>query len=219
MSHDQNFKNLILDYPHEALAFFADSEAHAIDSGVKIIPIRQEHLTLGGDTQTYLTFHYLACHLARLPFEHYQHSSNLVARLNLPNMDWTGADKVEVYASAIRGLLTLEPEMERRLKYLDFIDIYTGLNDNERQIYQQRYPEDCKTMTGFAERFIEKGIQEGMQQGMQKGEARVLLRLLEARFGPLSETQRQQVSTADTDTLLNWSDRVLTANTLDEILH
>jgi len=27
MSHDQNFKNLILDYPHQALAFFAPDEA------------------------------------------------------------------------------------------------------------------------------------------------------------------------------------------------
>ncbi len=27
MSHDQNFKNLILDYPRESLAFFAAAEA------------------------------------------------------------------------------------------------------------------------------------------------------------------------------------------------
>jgi len=27
MGHLQNFNNLILDYPHEALAFFAESEA------------------------------------------------------------------------------------------------------------------------------------------------------------------------------------------------
>jgi len=27
MDHDQNYKNLILDYPHEAIAFFAATEA------------------------------------------------------------------------------------------------------------------------------------------------------------------------------------------------
>ncbi len=32
MSHDQNFKNLILDYPREALAFFAEAEAARIDA-------------------------------------------------------------------------------------------------------------------------------------------------------------------------------------------
>jgi len=44
MDHDQNFKNLILDYPHQALAFFAAEEAAAIDSAARIVPIRQEQL-------------------------------------------------------------------------------------------------------------------------------------------------------------------------------
>jgi hypothetical protein len=32
MTHDRNFKNLILDYPREAIALFAASEAQAIDA-------------------------------------------------------------------------------------------------------------------------------------------------------------------------------------------
>ncbi|MBB3192577.1 hypothetical protein [Halomonas cerina] len=44
VSHDQNFKNLILDYPHEALAFFAADEAGEIDASVTITPLRQEQL-------------------------------------------------------------------------------------------------------------------------------------------------------------------------------
>ncbi|WP_089729203.1 hypothetical protein [Candidatus Thiosymbion oneisti] len=39
--HDQNFKNLILDYPHQALAFFAADEAAAIGTA-RITPVRQE---------------------------------------------------------------------------------------------------------------------------------------------------------------------------------
>jgi len=44
MNHDQNFKNLILDYPRKALEFFAEAEAASIDSGARIVPIRQEQL-------------------------------------------------------------------------------------------------------------------------------------------------------------------------------
>jgi len=44
MSHDQNFKNLILDYPREAIHFAAAAEAAAIDPGARILPIRQEQL-------------------------------------------------------------------------------------------------------------------------------------------------------------------------------
>ena len=39
-NHDQNFKNLILDYPHEALSFFAAEEARCIEAEARITPIR-----------------------------------------------------------------------------------------------------------------------------------------------------------------------------------
>ena len=44
MNHDQNFKNLILDYPHAALAFFAGTEGAELPKTVRILPIRQEQL-------------------------------------------------------------------------------------------------------------------------------------------------------------------------------
>ena len=44
MSHDQNIKNLILDYPRQALRFFAADEAADIDQRVTITPNRQEQL-------------------------------------------------------------------------------------------------------------------------------------------------------------------------------
>ena len=44
MSHDQNFKNLILDYPHQALAFFAPEEAADGLPEATIMPVRQEQL-------------------------------------------------------------------------------------------------------------------------------------------------------------------------------
>lgn len=44
ISHDQNFKNQILDYPEQAIRFYAAEEAVALDQHPKIIPIRQEQL-------------------------------------------------------------------------------------------------------------------------------------------------------------------------------
>ena len=44
MDHDQNFKNLILDYPREALKFLAQEESEAIGPDVHILPVRQEQL-------------------------------------------------------------------------------------------------------------------------------------------------------------------------------
>nr|VFJ69063.1 MAG: hypothetical protein BECKFW1821B_GA0114236_115810 [Candidatus Kentron sp. FW] len=44
MSHDQNFKNLILDYPRAALEFFAREEIESIPPTARITPVRQEQL-------------------------------------------------------------------------------------------------------------------------------------------------------------------------------
>ena len=44
VSHDQNFKNQILDYPIEAIRFYAPEEAQALEQNPKILPIRQEQL-------------------------------------------------------------------------------------------------------------------------------------------------------------------------------
>jgi len=295
MSHDQNFKNLIIDYPRESIAFFAAVESHAVDAGARILPIRQEQLKerlgarfreldtpllvewpdgrraallfafeeetdpqrfsmhrlahycldlaemfatervvpvviflhagrfpsslrLGSESAAYLEFRYLATALFRIPARAHLHSSNLVARLNLPNMAYAPEDKLEVYAQAVRGLVELEPDPERRLKYLDFIDIYADLDDHERMLYTQRYPQEAADMSGFAQRFIEQGIAQGVKLGVQHGEARVLTSLLRLRFGELPEAARQRIDTADADTLLRWSTRVLTAQTLAEVL-
>ncbi len=42
--HDQNFKNLILDYPVQSLEFFAGEEAGSDLSEARIVPVRQEQL-------------------------------------------------------------------------------------------------------------------------------------------------------------------------------
>ncbi|WP_373507314.1 Rpn family recombination-promoting nuclease/putative transposase, partial [Thiocapsa sp.] len=63
--------------------------------------------------------------------------------------------------------------------------------------------------------FVEKYI----EQGEQRGEAKMLLRLIERKFGPPSEPVRVRITQADPDTLLDWSERILVAQSLDEVLH
>ena len=62
-------------------------------------------------------------------------------------------------------------------------------------------------------------LNKGVVQGEQLGEAKMLLRQLERRFGPPSKERREEVLSADTETLLRWSDRILDAKTPDEIFH
>jgi flagellar biosynthesis/type III secretory pathway protein FliH len=64
---------------------------------------------------------------------------------------------------------------------------------------------------------LQEGLQEGFQQGISQGEALVLKRLLMRRFGPLPEEVEDKLAQADRSQLESWADRVLDAETLEEV--
>jgi hypothetical protein len=95
---------------------------------------------------------------------------------------------------------------------MDFIDIHADLSDDERHRFQRDYPQETRTMTTFFRTpFVEQGI--------QAGEAAMLLRMIERKFGPVPEAVRQRITETDAETLLTWGDRILSADSLDEVLH
>ena len=337
VSHDQNFKNLIVDYPVEALALFASREAPAPADDARVTALRQEQLkerlgdrfraldtplrvewtgkrrketlfvmeevsdwtgfsahhlarycldlsemygtervvpvaiflrdagrarrslALGTGRQAYLRFGHLVAEIGKMPVERWIGSDNLVARVNLPNMRGARDRKVEVYGEAVRGLLKLEPDPLKRAKYLDFIDIYADLTDNERERYKEQYPEENEVMAGIVqtardeglregiergikrgiergiergmqrgiERGMQRGIEQGMQQGIERGvrrgrvdgERAVLERLLLRRFGSLSPEVAARLGGASAPELETWAEKVLDADTLDEVFN
>ena len=98
-----------------------------------------------------------------------------------------------------------------------------------RVLWRRRYPgirvpelknfQEVRTV--LAERVQEWAapwLEEGLEKGRQEGEAAALLRLLEDRFGPIDEIVRGRVSSADTETLMRWIGRVLTASGPDDAL-
>jgi len=64
---------------------------------------------------------------------------------------------------------------------------------------------------------IDRWNREMREEGRQEGEARVVLRLLRLKFGPLASEIEEQVLSADVDRLLGWSERILTAESLQDV--
>ena len=62
-----------------------------------------------------------------------------------------------------------------------------------------------------------EGRREGEAEGRREGEAEVLLRQLRLRFGALPEDVTARLNAVDAETLLRWSERVLSASTLDAV--
>jgi hypothetical protein len=93
---------------------------------------------------------------------------------------------------------------------------------SEDQIPETLTLEDFRTMLAenidrWNRELREEGRQEGLQEGLQKGEAQILLRLLSLKFGPLDSETEGRVRSADSDRLLQWSGRVLTAGRLEDV--
>ena len=294
ISHDQNFKNLMLDYPRESLAFFAAEEAPSSAAEVRIVPARQEQLQdrlgghyreldvpllgewtdgrrdavlfaleeesdghrfsphrfahycldlaelfetdrvvpvaiflrggaaptsleLGTELHCYLAFEWLACRLAEMPAEYWRDSGNLVARVNLPNMNSPPDRRIPVYAAAVSGLLALEPDPDRQAKYLEFIDMYAALTDNEYDRYRRQFPEESNAMAGVIQRARVEGMERGMEQGRVEGERAVLERQLKRRFGLLPPAAAERLGGASADDLETWAENVLDAETLSDV--
>jgi predicted transposase YdaD len=62
-----------------------------------------------------------------------------------------------------------------------------------------------------------EGRAEGHAEGHREGAASVLRLLLTQRFGPLSAPHEQHLASADADTLLRWSDRLVIATSPDDV--
>ena len=67
------------------------------------------------------------------------------------------------------------------------------------------------------ERGIEQGIERGIEQGIEQGERRSALRLMEAKFGPLTDKVKQRVEDLSSNALAQLQLDLLSAQSLDEL--
>lgn len=296
-SHDQNYKNLILDYPRQAIQFFAAEEADQVDDSVEIIPLRQEQLkerlgdrfreldtplllqwpdgrreaivfileeesdparfhierlahycldiaslletkrvvpvviflrkgqyplslTLGSEKGAFLTFHYIACELWKLSAEDFWESQNIVARLNLPLMQHSQAQHVATYAKSVDGLVILEHRIEYQRKYIDFIDKYANLDENEIAHYWTDYVsrnEAGERVMGAFQKKFEEMRAEGRVEGRVEEARKSVMLVLEARFGQVTDDIKTAItSMADPLVLEQKLQQAIICTSLDE---
>ena len=139
---------------------------------------------------------------------------------------WTQAEKIDVYAKAIQGLLNLESDPEKQLKYIDFVNIYANFSDDEMKEYQARYQDEGKEMASFAEHFrnegkdlgIQQGIEKGIAKGLHQGVADSLNKLIHLKYGPIPPWAEEKIHSATHEELDQWLVNILTADSLEELL-
>jgi len=82
-------------------------------------------------------------------------------------------------------------------------------------------PDDLREMrtmlATLGKTWREEWTAKGKAEGKHEAQVRILLRLLERRFGPVPEGVRETVEAADRETLDRWLDRILDAPTRDAL--
>ncbi len=74
--------------------------------------------------------------------------------------------------------------------------------------------QEARTM--LAER-VKDWKKQWQEEARKEGESTVLIKLLTRKFGALAPDIRQRILDASSDQLLNWAERLLTADTIDEV--
>jgi len=64
---------------------------------------------------------------------------------------------------------------------------------------------------------MEQEMPEWTRQTLAKGEAAVLKRQIQRKFGTLPDAIRSRLEAANAEQLLDWADRLIMAETLDEV--
>jgi hypothetical protein len=121
-------------------------------------------------------------------------------------------ERTEVIRQAYRGLFELVAPMLFD-KYVDFIDVYAEIREDEREAILHEMTEQEDTAM-LAQYIRDKGFQEGWKEGRLD----LLERLLTHRFGPLPNWGLDQLAGATLDQLNRWAERALEADSIQAVL-
>jgi hypothetical protein len=121
--------------------------------------------------RVFLHFEYVFHKLFDLNARDYYNMDNPVVKILLPKMQYEKHERIEVICQAYKGLFEL---VTRGLfdKYVEFIDVYSEISDQEQQqLYENiiQHKETAMLAQYIKDKGRQEGRQEGMQQGMQQG--------------------------------------------------
>jgi flagellar biosynthesis/type III secretory pathway protein FliH len=138
-------------------------------------------------------------------------------------------ERIEAWTEQFRALLaTGDPaELESVLRYhvevsgdraSHVIDAVTKADPGVREAYMSEYD---RIVEEGRQKGREEGRREGREEGRQEGRGKALVsmlsKLLERKFGAMTQATRDRLASAPPDQLERWAERVLAATSIEEV--
>jgi len=161
---------------------------------------RNLNIEFGG--RTFLHFEYVFIKLFDMNARDYYHYDNPLIKILLPKMNYDPEERAEVIRQALLGLYRLVTPMLFD-KYADFIDVYAGIREEERESICQEINDKKEETAMLVQYFRDKFSQEGRQEGLSES-LRVFLeekfgtnalKLLENRIKDITDTEKLRTLT------------------------
>jgi hypothetical protein len=179
-------------------------------------------------------FEYAYVGLPALDGEQYATGENLLGVALSALMRRPADRRAELYAEGLKRIASSGENDYRRFLLVECLEAYAELDDGQKERLQALLQTDpyqeveslMKTtyergieqgIERGIERGIEQGIERGIERGIEQGERRLTLRLMEAKFGPLSPKVKQQVEALSPEALTQLQLDLLNAQAIGEL--
>ncbi len=203
------------------------------DTGLPVLPIAL-FLRVGLDgigwdayeelfwEQRIVRFEYAYVGLPALDGEPYATGENLLGVALSALMRLPADRRAELYAEGLKQIAGSGENDFRRFLLAECLEAYAELDEAQKErlqalLHTEAYQEVEPLMKTTYERGIEDGIERGIERGIEQGERRSALRLMEAKFGPLTAKVKQQVEALSSNALAQLQLDLLKAQSLEEL--
>jgi hypothetical protein len=155
----------------------------------------EDHFALSGDSGVYLDFRCITVKLKELEAREFINSRNIVARLCLPLMRHNSNERERIADNALTGLIELESNTVKRMKYVPFIMQYSEIrSEDEIKDFTRRFASRSKYKEDFMSMYeviLNMGKKEGKAEGSAEGKVPLAVSLFKKGRLKLSELREE----------------------------
>jgi hypothetical protein len=107
-----------------------------------------------------------------------------------------------LHAAGLKRIALARENDFRRYLLAECLEAYSSLDEADKQrLHELLSTEQYREVRPLMITTFERGMQQGIERGILQGEQRSALRLLEAKFGPLSAEVKQRVEALSLEAL------------------